>query len=183
MFRLPHKEEQLLSAASMIPGIFLAVYWAYTTKHSVIAVSALMYIVTCFGAMAYHTHCAYNPGYNPKWLRMDLTYQQLSLYTTAVLSPLGLSGAMLMLPIAIIIAMLNLSHIPSSYMALTALAIGILIVSSSFSIGIVLQWLVAFAMYSMKDYFPDSYTISQTLWHILGHVNVVSGWIYWTALL
>ena len=181
MLRLPHKAEQLLAAASMIPGILLALYWARKTKDTIprIAIVAFTYIVTCIGSIVYHSFCAYNPGYHPRWLRLDITCQQLTVYSTAILSPLGISGALLILPLALIIRLADFAHVPSSYVALAAHALSILAMSSVVNMRTATQWFFAFAVYGMKDVIPNSYTIAQTLWHVLCHFNIMASWTDW----
>jgi hypothetical protein len=177
VMRLPHREEQLSSALSMVPGIFMALYWRYiSSKTKAVKVLTYLYIVACIGSIIYHTHSAYNPGYNPKWLRLDISCQQLVIYSGAVLSPLKASGALLVLPMAVLTGICDLSHMPSCYIVYFAHALTILSLAFTFSFRLGLQCLLAIFTFSMKDVFPQGYTLFQNIWHILGHINVASIW-------
>ena len=181
MKHLSRKHTQLLSAASMMPGILMAVYWIVRppVKEPIkIVLSAYLYILLCIGSIAYHTHCAHHDTDNPRWLRLDITSQQIFIYITAILSPLGYSGGILVLPLAVITWLSNLSVISEYYAAIIAHAIAILAVSGIQKIFFGLQWSFAFLMYALKDYNPGYYIIFQTLWHVLCHVNVRSIWLY-----
>jgi hypothetical protein len=178
LWRLPHYEEQILAAASMIPGILLAVWWSKLQSCPPnVAIACDTYIVGCIGSIVYHTHSAYNPGYHPRMLRMDISGQQLAVYSAAVLSPLGIRGALLVAPLAVYIGLADFAHIPSSYMALAAHALSILAISICGNVYTSLKWLGAFCVYASKDLIENSYTIAQCLWHILVHFNTASYWV------
>lgn len=177
------RDEQLWSAASMVPGIALAAYWAWATKNTKIVISACMYIVLCFGSIAYHTHCAYNTdsSEHPRWLRLDITTQQLFIYGTAVLSSLGVYGATLVLPLAVLIGLTSLKEVSGYSVAIIAHAIGILAVSGAQRFYLGFQWFVAFCIFAMKDAHEGYYVVYQTIWHLMCHINVHSIWLYMTS--
>ena len=170
-----HKTEQTVSAISMIPGILLSMHWIKQTSNPIIIAIAYAYIMACVGSFAYHMYCAANPGYNPAWLRLDITCQQLVIYMGACLTG-GYSGAFLMAPFASLIALADFRDIPSSYLALATHAISILVVSATTNMRLVLQWAAAFFVYSLKEIIPNSYMYSQTLWHIMCHYNIATSW-------
>jgi hypothetical protein len=176
MKRLAHKNEQLLSAFSMVPGIFLALYWANTTKEWKVVMSAYTYIIACIGSIAYHTYNAYNEGYNPKMLRLDITSQQLMVYVSTVLSPVGACGTVLILPLTVLLGLIDLKHINGYYLAIIAHAVAILTTTYVLNGRLAIQWLIAFAIYAVKDRDEEYYTVCQSLWHVLCHVNMNTLW-------
>lgn len=175
MWRLPHKEEQLSSALSMVPGILLALYWSRRYRGTPIYNMAYTYILTCLGSIVYHVHSAYHVGYHPRWLRFDIFCQQLSGLCCTYYT-IGARGILVILPLLVVITLLDFSHVPSSYAALAAHALSVFTVSLIGSVRGALQWLIAFFTYGMKDVFPNGYTIIQNLWHVLCHMNMAKSW-------
>lgn len=176
LYRLPHKQEQQISAISMIPGILLAIMYKPKGNAKVLRYIAYSYIITCIGSIIYHTYCANHPGYHPKWLRLDITCQQISLYLATLICPLGIRGVLLLLPFATLIGLCDLADYQMCDVALIGHACSILVLSVFGSIRTTLQWMVSFATYAMKHVYPESYTISQTLWHVLCHINIYTSW-------
>ena len=164
----------------MIPGILLALYVSSTTTNTHVAILAYIYIVTCVGSIVYHTYYAYY-GFDSRMFRLDIVGQQALLYTGVLLSPLGLTGACMMLPVACIVTMCDFSKDVTFTYGTLVHALSVIVCTMFVSLQSAFQWLFAFMVYSCKHIWPESYTISQTTWHILCHINMASMLHVWSS--
>lgn len=110
-------------------------------------------------------NCAIN-GFDAKYLRLDLTGQQILVYASFSQIQYTLRSTLILIILSIIIQKANLNNRIIAYLALGSQALSIIIVSFHYNIKTVLYWLITIGCYLL----PTKY--SGVLWHIGIHISM-----------
>ena len=146
----------------MLPGIPLSLWWM-ATSDLYISYIGVPYIFMCTCAYTYHMNFA-RYGYDPRYLRLDITGQEILAYATLLAVPYSYASIMILLPLFVIVNTTDLRKNAES--VLVSHAMTILIVAAHYDIRCVLYWLVCMAIYKL----PTRY--SSVLWHIGTHITI-----------
>jgi hypothetical protein len=136
MYELISRHEQLFNAASMAPGIVMALFIAKWGKYHNLFYPICAHVVLCIASMTYHSYYYYYQ-FHPQMLRIDLLCQQLGLIVYALYSPLGYSSLFCMLPfIYVSTCLANLQDARESLIAQLMTAVLVIILFFSVTAGI-----------------------------------------------
>uniref|UniRef100_A0A6C0KVC2 Uncharacterized protein n=1 Tax=viral metagenome TaxID=1070528 RepID=A0A6C0KVC2_9ZZZZ len=165
---------ELYAALSMLPGLFLSLYTGLYSNHWQIKIAGYLYCIPCITAMLYHYN-KYNFSlkYCPKWLRIDITAQQIGVYIPFLLTPNAIPGIITASPFILLSWLCDPGIIKESYLLgwvhiATIIIMGLFITPKSGLFGI--ASLLAF-------HAPTQYY--KSLWHITGSCGMFYAWNEW----
>lgn len=165
-----NKQSEFVSAITMVPGIIMSLWWIQTTQWPQY-VAMVGYIITCVCSMLFHTTYAINGHANDfRWLRLDIIGQQIGLFCGTPHTVLGPSSFLLLIPGCVICIIADLSDVRERTIAFAFCGINLLL-TSSFSLKLMLQWCIAFLFFWTAKV-VDTRGFGHIIWHTMCHYNL-----------
>lgn len=161
--------KQQLAALTMIPGIFMSIYYIIYSQLTAVKVAAACYIIICMGSITYHTKCAHDLCVSKSYLRFDIFCQQIGLYIPFAYA----YGIRFLLILAPLITMIFISK----QRIATIIHFSILLTIGLFYIS---RKVFVIAVIALATFFiPSIYNLS--IWHILAHIAMKTVWDDYTT--
>lgn len=162
------KLAELLSAATMLPGIAMA--WTFWSEYGKLVWA---YMLVCVCSIVYHLCNAYYGECNGHLLKLDITAQQIHLYTCILITQEGTKWSLVFLPLILLVHMFDVSKRDEEMMCMVVHGLCILLASFIANPFTSVLWLGAMLTYIMKETYP---MLSGSAWHTLIHFCVVATW-------
>jgi hypothetical protein len=157
---------QRLNALSMlVPGVSLALWWIRTSDDYIQYV-AIPYIFVCICSFNYHNDYANNNKPNLRYLRYDITAQQILAYASLLVVPSNAITVTFLMMLFPIITTGNLNNEVESELVLGANILTIIIMGFHYSFKCGIYWILALGLFLA----PTKY--NGVLWHFACHLAI-----------